>query len=99
MNGHFKVGHYKSLERKKEDEKHVEESKETDEEKEHKDENEDDIMQLAQGPKKESGTIDEKDETRRRLCDLRRISCHGRNHSHTSCEYSLIIFLWFKIFN
>ena len=53
---HFKVGHYKSLEREKEDEKNVEESEETDEEKEHTDENEDDIMQLAQGPKKESGT-------------------------------------------
>ena len=25
---------------------------------------------MAQGPKKESGTSDEKDETRRRLCDL-----------------------------
>ena len=24
---------------------------------------------------------------------LRRISCHGRNHSQTSCEYSLPIFL------
>ena len=24
---------------------------------------------------------------------LRRISCHGRNHSHTRCEYSLTIFL------
>ena len=70
MNGHFKVGHYKSLEREKEDEKNVEESEETDEEKEHTDENEDDITQLAKGPKKESGTSDEKDETRRRLCDL-----------------------------
>ena len=70
MNDHFKVGHYKSLEREKEDEKNVEESEETDEEKEHTDENEDDITQLAQGPKKESGTGDEKDETRRRLCDL-----------------------------
>ena len=70
MNDHFKVGHYKSLEREKEDEKNVEESEETDEEKEHTDENEDDITQLAQGPMKESGTSDEKDETRRRLCDL-----------------------------
>ena len=70
MNDHFKVGHYKSLEREKEDEKNVEESEETDEEKEHTDENEDDITQLAQGPKKASGTSDEKDETRRRLCDL-----------------------------
>ena len=70
VNDHFKVGHYKSLEREKEDEKNVEESEETDEEKEHTDENEDDITQLAQGPKKESGTSDEKDETRRRLCDL-----------------------------
>ena len=70
MNDHFKVGHYKSLEREKEDEKNVEESEETDEEKEHTDENEDDITQLAQGPKKESGTSDEKDETRSRLCDL-----------------------------
>ena len=70
MNDHFKVGHYKSLEREKEDEKNVEESEKTDEEKEHTDENEDDITQLAQGPKKESGTSDEKDETRRRLCDL-----------------------------
>ena len=51
MNDHFKVGHYKSLEREKEDEKNVEESEETDEEKEHTDENEDDITQLAQGPK------------------------------------------------
>ena len=25
--------------------------------------------------------------------DLRRISCHGRNHSQASCEYSLTIFL------
>ena len=33
MNDHFKVGHYKSLEREKEDEKNVEESEETDEEK------------------------------------------------------------------
>ena len=56
VNDHFKVGHYKSLEREKEDEKNVEESEETDEEKEHTDENEDDITQLAQGPKKESGT-------------------------------------------
>ena len=70
VNDHFKVGHYKSLEREKEDEKNVEESEETDEEKEHTDENEDDITQLAQGPKKESGTSDEKDETRRRLCDI-----------------------------
>ena len=70
MNDHFKVGHHKSLEREKEDEKNVEESKETDEEKEHTDENKDDITQLAQGPKKESATSDEKDETRRRLCDL-----------------------------
>ena len=70
VNDHFKVGHYKSLEREKGDEKNVEESEETDEEKEHTDENEDDITQLAQGPKKESGTSDEKDETRRRLCDL-----------------------------
>ena len=70
MNDHFKVGHCKSLEREKEDEKNVEESEETDEEKEHTDENEDDITQLAQGPKKESGTSGEKDETRRRLCDL-----------------------------
>ena len=69
MNDHFKVGHYKSLEREKEDEKNVEESEETDVEKEHTDENED-ITQLAQGPKKESGTSDEKGETRRRLCDL-----------------------------
>ena len=38
--------------REKEDKKNVEESEETDEEKEHTDENEDDIMQLAQGPKK-----------------------------------------------
>ena len=60
MNDHFKVGHYKSLEREKEDEKNVEESEETDEEKEHTDENEDDITQLAQGPEKESGTGDEK---------------------------------------
>ena len=29
-----------------------------------------DVTQLSQGPKKESGTGDEKDETRRRLCDL-----------------------------
>ena len=70
MNDHFKVGHYKSLEREKEDAKNVEESKETDEEKEHTDENEDDITQLAQCPKKESGTSDEKDETRKRLSDL-----------------------------
>ena len=70
MNDHCKVGHYRSLEREKEDEKNVEESEETDEEKEHTDENEDDIMQLAQGPKKESGTGDEKDETRKRLSDL-----------------------------
>ena len=70
VNDHFKVGHYKSLEREKEDEKNAGESEETDEEKEHTDENEDDITQLAQGPKKESGTSDEKDETRRRLCDL-----------------------------
>ena len=28
MNDHFKVGHYKSLEREKEDEKNVEESEE-----------------------------------------------------------------------
>ena len=42
MNDHFKVGHCKSLERGKEDEKNVEESEETDEEKEHTDENEDD---------------------------------------------------------
>ena len=70
MNDHFKVGHYKSLEREKEDEINVEESEETDEEKKHTDEIEDDITQLAQGPKKESGTSDEKDETRRRLCDL-----------------------------
>ena len=35
MNDHFKVGHYKSPEREKEDEKNVEESEETDEEKEH----------------------------------------------------------------
>ena len=69
MNHHFKVGHYKSLEREKEDEKNVEESKETDEEKEHTTEK-DDITQLAQGPRKESGTSDKKDETRRRLCDL-----------------------------
>ena len=41
-----------------EDEKNVEESEETDEEKEHTDENEDDITQLVQGPKKESGTSD-----------------------------------------
>ena len=53
MNDHFKVGHYKSLEREKEDEKNVEESEEMDEEKEHTDENEDDITQLAQGPKRE----------------------------------------------
>ena len=33
MNGHFKVGRHKSLEREKEDEKNVEESEETDEEK------------------------------------------------------------------
>ena len=26
-------------------------------------------------------------------CVLRRISCHGRNHSQASCEYSLTIFL------
>ena len=26
-------------------------------------------------------------------CGLRRISCHGRNHSQASCEYSLTIFL------
>ena len=71
MNDHFKVGHYESLEREKEDEKNVEESQEMDGEKEHTDENEDDIMQLAQGPKKESGTSDEKDETRKRLNDLR----------------------------
>ena len=32
VNDHFKVGHYKSLEREKEDEKNVEESEETDEE-------------------------------------------------------------------
>ena len=70
MNDHFKVGHYKSLEREKEDEKNVEESEEMDEEKEHTEENEDYTTQLAQGPKKESGTSDEKDETRRRLCDL-----------------------------
>ena len=25
--------------------------------------------------------------------ELRRISCHGRNHSQASCEYSLTIFL------
>ena len=70
MNDNFKVGHYKSLEREKEDEKNVEESEETDEEKEHTDENEDDITQLAHDPKKESGTSDKTDETRRRLCDL-----------------------------
>ena len=70
MNDHFKLGHYKSVEREKEDEMNVEKSKETDEEKEHTDENEDDITQLAQGPKKESGTSDEKDETRKRLSDL-----------------------------
>ena len=70
MNDHFKVGHYKSLEREKEDEKNVEESEEIDEEKEHTDKNENDITQLAQGPKKESDTSDEKDETRGRLCDL-----------------------------
>ena len=70
MNDHFKVGHYKSLGREKEDEKNVEESEETDEEKEHTDENEDDITQLAQDPTKESGTSDEKDKTRRKLCDL-----------------------------
>ena len=64
VNDHFKVGHHNSLEREKEDEKNVEES-------EHTDENEDDITQLAQGPKKEDGTSDEKDETRRRLYDLR----------------------------
>ena len=52
MNDHFKVRHYKSLEREKEDEKNVEESEETDEEKEHTDENEDDITQLAQGQKR-----------------------------------------------
>ena len=46
VNDHFKVGHYKSLKREKEDEK------------------------IGTGPKKESGTSDEKDETRRRLCDL-----------------------------
>ena len=27
------------------------------------------------------------------LLNLRRISCHGRNHSQASCEYSLTIFL------
>ena len=27
------------------------------------------------------------------LMHLRRISCHGRNHSQASCEYSLTIFL------
>ena len=42
VNDHFKVGHYNSLEREKEDEKNVEESEETDEGKEHTDENEDD---------------------------------------------------------
>ena len=52
MNDHFKVGHYKSLEREKEDKKNVGESEETDEEKEHTDKNEDDITQLAQGPKR-----------------------------------------------
>ena len=71
MNYHFKVGQHKSLEREKADEKNVEESEVTDEEKEHTDENEDDLTQLAQGPKKESGTIvTKKNETRRRLCDL-----------------------------
>ena len=70
VNDHFKVGHCESLEREKEDEKNVEENKEMDEEKEHTDENEDDIMQLAQGPKKESGTSDEEDETRKHLSDL-----------------------------
>ena len=52
INDHFKVGHFKSLEREKEDEKNVEESEETDEEKEHTDENEDDITQLAQSPER-----------------------------------------------
>ena len=48
----LKFGHYKSLEREKEDEKNVEESEKTDEEKEHTDENEDDITQLAQAQKR-----------------------------------------------
>ena len=65
MNDHFKVGHYKSLEREKADEKNVAESEETDKEKEHTNENEDDITQLAQGPKKESGSSDERNETRK----------------------------------
>ena len=53
VNDHFKVGHYKSLEREKEDEKNVEESEETDEEKKHTDENEDDILNpVGTGPKK-----------------------------------------------
>ena len=52
MDDHFKVGHYKSLEREEEDEKNVEESEETYEEKEHTDENEDDITQLAQAQKR-----------------------------------------------
>ena len=70
MNDHFKVGHYKSLEREKEDAKNVEESEEMDEEKKHTDENEDDITQLAQGPKKKGGNSDEKGETRKRLSDI-----------------------------
>ena len=53
MNDHFKVGHYKSLEREKEDEKNVEESEETDEENEHTDENEDIWCNaIGTGPKK-----------------------------------------------
>ena len=69
MNDHFKVGDYKSLEGEKEDDKNVEESEETDEE-EHTDESEGDTTQLAHGPKQESGTSDEKDETRNGSSDL-----------------------------
>ena len=76
VNDHFKVGHYKSLEREKEDEKNVEESEETVEEKGHTDENKEDTTQLAESPKQESGTSDEKDETRNGLSDLGK--CLGR---------------------
>ena len=62
----------------------TQESEETDEEKEHTDENEDDITQLAQGPKKESGTRDDKDENRRRLCDL--VTWLGRVNELTDRE-------------
>ena len=30
---------------------------------------------------------------------LRRISCHGRNHSHTRCKYSYTIFLCYHHYN